>query len=504
MVLANPLVKNRAALDDAVFLAVELDTLGEDGDCDATVFARFSALPWAALPGAARDAPSLVAALWLRAGLVAPRAALRSAWDARPAAQRLRLAVAMLELKPATAIRVLGAEALAALLREARDPAFHRLVARALTLCRSDGAERCLAAMMPEVRAGLAPLLAEAAGGAPRAHHGREIPNAPVRGRSEPGPSADLPSAAAAARMPPAQWSGIERRLGAMTGSVRRGQALSRLAPVAPAEQLPAFGALASELAPSAWRDQAKAALFGRALAVGLDPWSVVKGADRRDVLGALIGQRLQDGRLEALEHRAWRRLSELQRVALLRATIGRIAELPDRTRRGAALTALCEAIVGLPANLALIVAIQFIKTFNRDAALAPRQLWRLTEIGEATGAQRQELLRVAALAFWLRGNDAAGARCHAGAEACARRVATQTVRDFLAATPAPAGSEPEAAVRRSAAAMAMFEADNPDAPEQVAACLADLEPAYRGRFIAHLIAQGQAAHVLLALEDTA
>ena len=296
------------------------------------------------------------------------------------------------------------------------------------------------------------------------------------------------------------QWAAFERSVKTTPDSVKRAQMLLRLISTAPAERLSTFGKFAAELDLSAWRRQAIAAIFTRAITLGLNPWSVVKGADRRDAIAALIGQRLSGGRFEVLGHRAWARLDHIQRLALYRLAFDRIRKSHDVAQRSASLESLCAGIVGLPASLAVVMAREVIEHFNRDPAMTAGQLWRLAGITDVTLPQRQELMRVAALAFWLRGDEWSGARCHADAEACKTRATSASVRRFLEATDVPPGSSLDARPRRAAAAIAMLEADDPEAADQVAACLENLEPQHRGRFIAHLIVQGQATHVLMAL----
>jgi hypothetical protein len=627
-------------LDEVLLLASELDALTQDGEFETSILDHLSYVTWT--PGNL----SLLAALWLRAGLVAPRQAFLSAWSARPIAQRLRLATEMLTLQPATAVRVLGPQALVQILAEVRDSGFHGLVAQAMTLCRFKDGEHCLAAMLPEAQFAVAPYLAESAAAistrmpewlcqlSPRvrrsaiarfalgavsaaneeafvdaldqldelglyelvtlleqelrriapggillvARHSSRLPksdpfavelctalvhvadyetlledfldslstsssarartvlaarpthirnrlsqkqqvkrhsfwagnesflSSPQRGRwdlkvsghAEPqaGPITDLASTADAERLTTDEWAAIKKSI-SMSKPVRRAQLLSRLAPAMPADWLPAFGVLAAELQPSEWQRHANASLFNRALALGIDPWSVVKKAKREDAIAALIGQRLREGELHVLGHRAWLRLNDIQKLTLLRLALAYIVDLSDSTQRVAWLDTLCGAISRLPAPLGIVMAIQVLKRFSCDSSMTPRHVRRLTEIGNASLPQREELFRATAMAFWLRGEEQAGADCHAEAEACVAQMTKASLQSLLHA---PEGSDPEAGLRCSAAAVAVLEAGDPNAPEQIAACLFDLEPERRDRFIAHLIVQGQAAHVLMTL----
>ena len=56
--------------------------------------------------------------------------------------------------------------------------------------------------------------------------------------------------------------------------------------------------------------------------------------------------------------------------------------------------------------------------------------------------------------------------------------------------------------VRRSAAALAMLEPGDAAAPKEVVASLSALDGNDRRRLVAHLIVQGQASSVLLAMAD--
>ena len=639
----------RAGIDNALILAVELDASEGDEAIDGRLLADLSMLPRAGLDGA------LVAAIWLRAGILLPRNVFLSAWSTQENEARRRLATAMLKLQPVMAVRVLGVARLADLLGECRESEFHRLVAQALTLCRLEGAEACLTAMLPTGQGILAPDLAESvvtissqgvpewidrlpyeirqsalarfAAGTLRAgsqdafaatfqrleesgrselvmllerglrgvpasgvlmlanifdrlpksdplaialasalilnaadypaqpeifdrfaaclsKHARrslasrpqfhpenlsaaqravrcilfvdhEIDLSPRQASDRSGKASrdkiDIESQIVAQIMAPrnpechslGDWRGFERRIATVEDPAKRAQMLVAIAPRIPPARLAAFGALSAELPPSAWQRQVKMALFVRALASGIDPWSVVQAVDRRDAIAALIEQRLNRGRFDCLEHRAWLRLVDSQKMALLRVAFDCLAEQSDQAVRRASIDMLCETIVILPMALSVISAIHLVRRFSKDMAMLPNHLWRLAEIGDTGSHHREELLRTCAMAFWLRGDQQAGAHCHARAQGCSRRTAQVAAQGFLAqVTTLPEPAAGAGRLRQSAAALAMFEADDAALPKQVAECLSGLVEEDRNQLIAHLIVQGQASNVLLAQEE--
>lgn len=302
----------------------------------------------------------------------------------------------------------------------------------------------------------------------------------------------------------PETWDALTERLARIEAPAERARALCRLAHRVPADRLPALAALSRALPPSAWRRQVNTILFARALAMDINPRPVIDGLDRRDMIAALISRRLRNGEINILAHRAWRRLDHADGVALLRQAFDEVAQQRHEAVRRAAAELLCSRIVGLPVALGVIVAIEFVKRFHGDPIVAPRHvLWRLTELQETSLPQREELLRTCAMAFWLRGDQGAGDGCHAQAEACAddatRAAVVRMFRD------APAMHEDVgglAHLRRSAAALAMLEPGDAAAPQEVVACLSALDGNDRCRLVAHLIVQGQASSVLLAMAD--
>ena len=302
----------------------------------------------------------------------------------------------------------------------------------------------------------------------------------------------------------PETWDGLAERLARIETLAERAWTLCRLAHRAPADRLPALAELSRALPPSAWRRQVNTALFARALAMDVDPRPVIDGLDRRDMVAALISRRLRNGEIDVLAHRAWRRLDHADSVALLRQAFDEVARQGDEAIRRAAAELLCGRIVGLPVALAVIVAVEFVKRFHGDPIVAPRHvLWRLAELPETSLTQREELLRTCAMAFWLRGDKGAGDGCHARAEACADDATRAAVgRVFRDAPPGHEDAGGVAHLRRSAAALAMLEPGDAAAPQEVDACLSALDGDNRNRLVAHLIVQGQASSVLLAMAE--
>ena len=297
-------------------------------------------------------------------------------------------------------------------------------------------------------------------------------------------------------------WSTLTEQLTRIEAPAERAQALCLLAHRVPTDGLSAIAALAGALPPSAWQRQVNTALLARALATDIDPRSVINGLDRRDVTAALISRRLRNGEIDILAHPAWRRLDHADAVALLRQAFDEVARQSDEAIRHASAELLCSRIVGLPVALGVLVAIEFVKRFHGDPLVTPSHvLWRLTELRETSLPQREELLRTCAMAFWLRGDQGAGNSCHAQAEACAHDATHAAVRRMFSDAPTMHEDIGDPAhLRRSAAALAMLEPGDVTAPKEFVACLSALDGNDRRGLIAHLIVQGQASSVLLAM----
>ena len=302
----------------------------------------------------------------------------------------------------------------------------------------------------------------------------------------------------------PERWDALAERLARLEAPAERARALCRLARRAPADRLPELAAMSRALPPSAWRRQVAATLFARALAMDIDLRPVIDGLDRRDMIAALIGRRLRNGEIDVLAHRAWRRLDHADGVSLLGQAFDEVSRQRDEDVRRAAGELLCSRIVGLPVALGVIVAIEFVKRFHEDSIVAPRHLLRrLSELAETSLPQREELLRTCAMAFWLRGDRRAGDGCHAQAEACAEDATRAAIGRTFMGGPAMHDDVGDLAhVRRSAAALAMLEPGDAAAPKEVVASLSALDGNDRRRLVAHLIVQGQASSVLLAMAD--
>ena len=295
-----------------------------------------------------------------------------------------------------------------------------------------------------------------------------------------------------------ADWNDLENRVAKVQRAHRRAEALTFLAPAIPAAYLASFGAIANGLPNSEWRREAKKALFARAVSLDLNPWSIIRGVDRRDALLALIVRRLRRGQLDVFQHGAWRRLDRQHKTFALRYAIEQVAEEEDEIQRRRLVGLLCTAIGALPTSLGAITAVQFVKRFDRDPAVESEHLWRLTKIENLSPLHRRELMKVIATAFWLRGEDEAGARCHAEAEASVMEAAAnQGDRGATVVALMRGGLDPEIKTNEGG----FLDWDGEDKHKTIARRLATCNPDQRAKWVGRLLLEGHASALLLALE---